>query len=135
MVNFIVENEKPMNSTKGKAIFALIVGFSMLTLWCMLYATGQIAELATEPVRIGFHLVSEIATALLLVVSGIALILKKSRAKEIYLLSSGALMYSVLNAAGYYGQQHNTAVVWMFAIIFILAIATHLPLKRGYSKK
>ena len=120
-----------MISRKVKAIFALIIGLSMLALWCMLYATGQITELKTEPFRIGFHLVSETATALLLIVSGLAFIFKKTWTGALYLLSSGALMYSVLNAAGYYGQQHNTTMVWMFAILFILAIATHLPLRRG----
>ena len=55
----------------------------MVGMWGMLYCTGQIVELATKPVEISFHLVSELATAVLLIVGGYALLTGKSMGRPL----------------------------------------------------
>jgi hypothetical protein len=59
--------------------------------------------------------------AILLLISGISILRGKIYGRTIFLISNGMLIYSVLNAAGYYGQRNNFAMVGMFAIIFVIS--------------
>ena len=59
--------------------------------------------------------------AILLLISGISILRGKIYGKTIFLISNGMLIYSVLNAAGYYGQRNNFTMVGMFAVIFIIS--------------
>ena len=53
-------------------IFSIVVGTGMIGQWSVSYAAKQIPELTTEPYRIWFHIAGEIATALMLIISGCA---------------------------------------------------------------
>ncbi len=44
------------------AIYAILIGTSIIGIWTMLYITGSIPEFKTEPIRIVMHLLAEIAT-------------------------------------------------------------------------
>jgi hypothetical protein len=79
-------------------------------------------ELETTPVSISMAIVSDFLTAGMLLVAGIGLIRGCKWAVKAFLFSMGFLFYSVVNAAGYYGQRGDLPFVVMFAIIFILAL-------------
>lgn len=120
-----------MNLRKVKAIFSVIIGFSILALWFMLFFTDQIPELKTELFRISFHIFSELLLAVTLIISGIGLLRKSKIAEKLFSLAMGLLLYSVINAAGYYGQNGNWIMVGMFSVIsFVSILFTVFSFKR-----
>jgi hypothetical protein len=58
--------------------FLVVVGMMMLGQWCFFLAAGQVPEVRTEPIRLAFHLAAEGATALTLIVSGVAFLRRLS---------------------------------------------------------
>lgn len=104
---------------KAAAIYGIVVGISIILLWTMLLATGQVTELKTEPIRILFHIISELITAIFLVFGGILLIKKVKIGKYIHFISLGMLFYSVLNAEGYYIQFGDVAMTVMFTCLTV----------------
>jgi len=86
-------------------IFALIVCLGMIGQWTMSFITKQIPELKTEPIRIWFHIVGEMVTALALILSGIGLITSWSWAPMLYLIASGMLIYTAIVSPDYFAQQ------------------------------
>jgi hypothetical protein len=107
-------------------VFAIIVGLGMIGIWALLLITGQDPQLQHEmetiPVSISMAIVSDFLTAGMLLAAGIGLIKDCKWAVKVFLLSMGLLFYSVVNAAGYYGQRGDLPFVVMFAIIFVLAL-------------
>ncbi len=121
---------------KIEALFSIVAGIGICGIWIMLMSAGGIAELETEPVRITLHVLSEFLTALLLIIGGVALLKKKSRAKAFFYVSQGMLIYSVLNAAGYYVQLNNAAMGIMFSVILaISAVLLIMEFAKSYAEK
>ena len=106
------------------AIFAVLTGSGMLGLWVFLYWQKQIPELKTEPLRIGFHLAAEMITAILLILSGIALFLGWKITAWLHPLSTGMLLYTAIVSPGYYAQKGQWAFVWMFAAIILASLVS-----------
>ncbi len=106
------------------SIFAIVVGILMLGQWGFFLAAGKVPELKTEPVEIRFHIVSEIVTALALIVSGAGLLGGAAWAEALYPVATGALLYTVVKSCGYFAERKGWALVGMFALLFILAIAS-----------
>jgi hypothetical protein len=111
-----------MDLRKAKATFSIVVGVSIMSLWGMLFITERIPELETEPINISFHIVSELLLAMALLASGVELFRKSKRADKYFLVAMGLLLYSVVNAAGYYGESSNWVMVGMFAGLFCGAV-------------
>ena len=57
-----------------------------------------------------------------LIISGIFLLTNQKRGDVLYLISSGMVIYSVINSAGYYGNSGDWAMVGFF--VAVLAITT-----------
>jgi len=89
---------------KRAGIFSIIVGVSMVLMWLMFYFTGSIPELDTEPARIAMHLAAEFATAIALIVGGWGLLKLKVWGEHVYLLATGALLYTMIQSPGYFMQ-------------------------------
>lgn len=106
---------------KFKGLFSIVVGVSMIIMWCLLLITSQVPEVATEPYRIAAHIVAEFIAALLLIAGGITTIKENSRDSILNSVALGALLYSVVSSSGYYIQQGGYAMVMMFGVI---AVAT-----------
>lgn len=100
------------------AFYAIVISISIIGMWSMIILAGGIIE---GPVEISFHLVSEFLMAILLLISGIGLLRGNTKGRKLFLISNGMLIYSVLNAAGYYGQSKNIAMTIMFSAIFIIS--------------
>lgn len=109
-----------INKTAG--IFSIVVGVSMILMWLMFYFTGSIPELATEPARIAMHLTAEFATAIALIIAGWGLVKAKKWGIQIYLLATGALLYTMIQSPGYFLQTGEPGFVIMFAALIILAV-------------
>jgi uncharacterized membrane protein (DUF2068 family) len=107
---------------KSAGIFSIVVGISMILMWLVFYFTGSIPELATEPARITMHLAAEFATAIVLIIAGWGLLKAKRWGAQIYLLATGALLYTMIQSPGYFLQTGEPGFVVMFAVLIILAV-------------
>lgn len=107
---------------RASCIFSIFIGICMIGMWSMLLATGQVSELKTEPYRIAAHLFSELLTAGLLIIGGIAVLNKKPWGNVLHFVSLGALLYSVFTAGGYYLQLGNVPMTLMFSCFFVVTV-------------
>jgi len=89
-----------MRKTIG--ILYAINGLSMLIVWPILIMKDQVPELHTNLVYMSFHLTAEFITAILCVVTGIGLLLKKQFAEEFYYITTGFFIGAGYLAIGYY---------------------------------
>jgi hypothetical protein len=108
---------------KLSALYSLFVGFSILGMWAMFYFSSSIPELATEPTRIWMHLIAEILTAIALIFAGWCLLKQKPWGKNLYFLSTGALIYTLIQSSGYFMQSGDFGFVLMFGILLLLSFA------------
>ena len=106
---------------KVSSIFAIAVGIAMVGIWLMLFFTGQVPELVTDPLIIAFHLIAELVAAFFLIAGGVMLFWRHPLGEKVYLVSLGMLLYTVINSSGYYAQRGDWSFVTMFAILFVLA--------------
>ena len=113
------------------AWYSMLVGVFMLAQWGLTLGTGQAPEVQSEPIRLAFHLVAEFATAALLIFSGIGLLRRTSWARLLSPVALGMLLYTVIVSPGYFAQQGQWAPVFMFAILFLLAVVCLVLLWRS----
>lgn len=104
------------------AIFAIVVGLGMIGQWTASYLAKQIPELKTEPIRIAFHLAAEMATALCLIVSGVALLVGQPWGSTLYLVASGMLFYTAIVSPGYFAQKGQWGWLGMFSVLIVLGL-------------
>ena len=102
------------------AVFALLVGVSMLVQWTVSYISGGIPELKTEPARIAFHLGAEFTTAMGLIAAGMGLIFGWSWARDLFLVASGLLIYTAIVSPGYF--VHKGQPIWLLVFGMILTL-------------
>lgn len=112
------------------AIYGIFVGVLILAQWAFFLAAGQVPELQTEPYRIALHLAAEFATAVGLIIAGIALLRRAPWGAKAYLVFAGMLIYSVIASPGYFAQQGQWALIGMFAILLVLAFVSIALLAR-----
>lgn len=107
---------------KAASIYAIFMGVSMIGMWILFYITGSIPEMSTKPIELGMHVLAEILTAVLLILSGTMLLLKKSRANNIYLFACGMLFYTLIMSPGYFLQKKEIRFTIMFASFLIILL-------------
>jgi hypothetical protein len=104
------------------ALYAILIGVFMIGYWVLSLAKKQVPELETEPIRILFHIAAEFVTAIALVVGGIGLLTNSSWGLQVYQVSMGMLLYTVIVSPGYFAQKREWPMIGVFAVIFILAL-------------
>ena len=109
---------------KYTAYYCVFIGFAVIALWIMLLAAGDLPEGKTA---LAFHIASEILMAVVCIFSGVAIIKQLPYSKRINIAGLGMMLYSVLNAAGYYGQQNEFLIMGMFIVLFVLTLTAFLP--------
>lgn len=87
------------------ALFSMLTGLSMLGMWAFLLRTGQVPELEVIPFETVFSIIADCATGLLLLIGSYGLYSGRSWGPRAFLVSQGALFYSLMIAIGYYGQR------------------------------
>lgn len=111
--------------------YSVTVGLLMLVQWAFFLTTGGVPEFQTEPFRIAFHLVGEGATALGLIVSGVALLRRLRLGRAAALVSLGMLLYTLIVSPGYFAQQGQWSFVAMFSVMLALAVFGVIQLARS----
>jgi hypothetical protein len=115
--------------TKIIGYYSIFIGISVIAMWIMILLTETPPEGKTE---LSLHLFSEFLMAFLCLVSGILLLRKKPISRLLNIMGLGMVIYSVLNAAGYYGEKNEIPMMIMFIVLLILttvAIFLHLDSK------
>jgi lipopolysaccharide export LptBFGC system permease protein LptF len=92
-------------------------------MWLMILKNGSVPEGRTE---LSFHLFSEFLMASACIVGGILLLRRNSLGKPVCSIGLGMVLYSVLNAGGYYGELGNTPMMIMFIFLFVLSMVALL---------
>jgi hypothetical protein len=108
------------------SIYGIAVGALMIVMWVFFLVSGQVPELQTRRAEILLHIVGELSTALLLVISG-ALVLRGIRWCNLTLLVAfGMGFYTMIVSPGYYIQSGEPVFVVMFALLLVLGIVAAL---------
>ena len=111
-------------------VYSLAIGVAVIALWLIILSGSSMAEGKLEQ---SFHLASEFLMATFLIVSGILVLSRKHPGRLFNMAALGMLIYSVLNAAGYYGAQGNTTLMIMFIVITVVSIVIlklHFPTEK-----
>lgn len=101
----------------------LVVGAIVLGQWGFFIRTGQVPQFETAPYEIAFHLLSEVATAVTLIVAGALLLRGKRGAARLASFAFGMLVYAAINAAGYFAQLGQWTLVVLFAAVVAFALS------------
>lgn len=102
--------------------FSLAVGVLMCLQWGVTLATGGAPEVRTEPIRLGFHLAAEAATAAVLILAALAGFRGKTWARDLNLVGLGLLGYTVVVSPGYFAERGQAAPVIMFAFLLVCTV-------------
>jgi hypothetical protein len=100
--------------------FSIVVGLLMLAQWSFFLATGQVPEVQSEPIRLGFHLAAEAGTAMALLIAGVGLLQKRAWGRRCATIALGMLIYTVIVSPGYFAQHGQWPLVGMFAVLLAL---------------
>ncbi len=103
--------------------YSIIVGILMLVQWIFFLLTGQVPEVQSAPVALGFHLVAEAVTAVVLIIAGIRLLRQMTGGHRMDLIALGMLTYTIIVSPGYFAQQGTWPLVVMFGVLLILTVA------------
>jgi len=103
-------------------IFAIVVGVGMIGQWSVSYASKQIPEFKTEPIRIWFHIAAEMITAVMLIVSGVGQFFQMGWSRGLFLIAAGMLFYTAVVSPGYFAQRGQWAWLGMFSAIIVLGL-------------
>jgi hypothetical protein len=106
-----------VKGSKFASIYAVAVGGLMIIMWSFFIVCGQVPELQTKPAEILLHIIAELLTALLLVVSGVLVLRAIQWANLTLLIAFGMLFYTMIVSPGYYIQDGSAAFVAMFALL------------------
>ena len=111
-----------MRGSKFASIYAVAVGALMIIMWSFFIVSGQVPEFQTKPEEILLHIVAEMLTALLLLVSGVLVLRRITWGNLTLLVAIGMLFYTMIVSPGYYIQNGAGAFVVMFALLLALGI-------------
>ena len=100
-------------------IYSLVMGICIIAMWLIILRGSSLPEGRTE---LSFHLASEFLMATLCIVGGILVLRRRHPGRLLNMAALGMLIYSVLNAAGYYGEREETPMMIMFIVIAIASL-------------
>lgn len=100
------------------AYYSVFLGFMITGLWIMLLRTDAVTEGKTEIV---FHLFSEFLMAVLCILSGFKMLMNHRTGTAVNIIAHSMVIYSVLNAAGYYGQKGETGMMIFFIVLLSIS--------------
>jgi hypothetical protein len=99
--------------------YSIFLGISVLGMWAVILSTQEVPE---GPAELTLHLIAEFLMALSALAAGIGILLKKRFGKGLCLAAHGMVVYSVLNAAGYYAQRGEYLLPLMFMLLLLASL-------------
>ena len=104
------------------SIYTIIIGIAMLCMWIFLLGKKEVPDLTTKPTQIYFHLIAEFLTSVVLLIGGFGLLTDQSWGTVIFYISIGMVIYSTINAAGFYGQLKDWPMFIMLLVFTIISL-------------
>ena len=120
---------------KYAAWYGIVVGCLMIVQWILSIVSGGVPEFQSEPWRISFHLAAEFATAIMLIIGGIAVLRSAAWGRTILLIGLGMVIYSEIVSPGYFAQLGQWPMLGMFFVLLGGAIWSVLLLLRANPTK
>jgi len=120
----------------NKIIFGLIgyytafLGLAVIVAWFQILLNEPITEGKSELI---FHLFSEFIMALVCITGGYKFLKKQKTGLFLIVIAHSMIIYSVLNAAGYYAEKEKFALTLVFLLLFIISVLV-LATVSGYYK-
>ncbi len=102
--------------TRLIALYSLFLGIAILGMWGAILASSALPE---GPVELTFHLISETLMALAALASGILILRGRRYGKMTGVAAHGMVIYSVLNAAGYYAERGERLLPALFILLML----------------
>ena len=113
--------EKGVDQMTFAALYAILVGVFLIWQWAFFLATKQVSQFKTEPAKIICHLLAEFLTVAALVAGGSGVSTDRWRGLQVFLISTGTLLYSVIDSSGRFVQIRNWSMVGVFAVLLYCA--------------
>jgi hypothetical protein len=112
-----------MTLKKICAIYALLVGISMILVWAGYFATGSVMGIKPSAPGLMFHIAAEFATSFALIAAAIGMLANRKWGRDIYFLGLGLLAYALINSPGYYIAGGGNFIIAVFAGSFVFTVA------------
>jgi hypothetical protein len=109
---------------KTVAIFSILMGVALIGTWIVLFALGNVPELATSPLETGLLLVAEFLTGASLIVGGSGLLVHARWGMPLNLVALGMLLYVSTYYTGILGQEGNAPAAVFMAVVAVLSVAS-----------
>lgn len=106
--------------------YSIFLGISVLTMWIKILLNETIPEGKTE---MSFHLFSEFLMASICLSSGLLLVIFKYKGLKSNIMAHSMIVYSLINAMGYYAERDEKSTIVLFIILALLSfliLAYHL---------
>lgn len=100
--------------------YSVFLGVSVIAIWILIYLTEDISE---GPLEMAFHLSAEGLMAFTCIAGGLMVISGRKRADLVILLGHAMIVYSVINAAGYYVQRGESVAPVLFMVLMVVSMA------------
>ena len=108
-----------MNKRRASAIFTILVGLLMMGMWSMLILTNQVPYLDTPQMEIKLHILTEMLTAVMLIIGGVSVLRNYEKLTNLHYVSQGMLIYSIINSSGYYIDLGELMMAVMFGFLLL----------------
>jgi len=108
-----------MNKRRASAIFTILVGILMMGMWSTLILTNQVPYLDTPQMEIKLHILTEMLTAVILIIGGVSVLRNYEKLTNLHYVSQGMLIYSIINSSGYYIDLGELMMAVMFGVLLI----------------
>ena len=108
-----------MNKRRASAIFTIFVGLLMMGMWSMLILTNQVPYLDTPQMEIKLHILTEMLTAVMLIIGGVSVLRDYEKLTNLHYVSQGMLIYSIINSSGYYIDLGELMMAVMFGFLLL----------------
>jgi hypothetical protein len=111
-----------LNVRTISAAYSLLTGISIIIVWSIYLATGNVFGATPSPVGLTYHIAAECAAAATLAAAGVGLFARKPWAKSVFILGMGMLLYAVINSPGLYPGRDGNLLKFVFASSGVTAI-------------
>jgi hypothetical protein len=108
-----------MDKRKASAVFTIFVGLLMMGMWSMLVLTNQVPYLDTPQMEIKLHILTEIVTAVMLIIGGISVLRYYDKLTNLHYISQGMLIYAIINSSGYYIDMGEPIMAVVFGVLLL----------------
>lgn len=108
------------NLEKMLAIFLLLTGLSIISIWIALMITGQVPGIHEKLIGFVFHWVSELLLAVLSIYTAVLLFKNKLNIKLLVFLNLGLLLCSTFQASLYYAINQSELLMFLFILTFFI---------------